>query len=372
MGPLNVKDSNDFLFHLEQTKDIALSENWNWDDMIVFSIDVKALYPSVNFEFLEKAINNAFDTCTAWSTEVKDTLVALILHTLKRQQVRWNGFYYMLNRGIPTGSKHAVPLANIFLTFIILDALSTDDNLRRSFDVQVKLWKRYIDDCSGIFHGNITEFMSFFRSLQAAFSKYGLELTCETDSYSVSDGCTTVKSDQFSTFLDMELFKTENTLHSREHRKETSANCYLPIRSAHPRHCFPGIIKSQLFRLRRICSQDVDFIVAVERLRNRCLNSGYNQDIVNEILNQATTMERVLSSKREKIVSDDASNVHAVRLVVLTGTPYEQEFVQFAKRLNPIIEPNGMKIEIVSSTSLPIGRMLFNNNEKHTTTQSFK
>ena len=81
-------------------------------------------------------------------------------------------------------------------------------------------------------------------------------------------------------------------------------------------------------------------------------------------------MERVLSSKREEIVSDDASNVHAVRLVVLTGTPYEQDFVQFAKRLNPIIEPNGMKIEIVKSTSLPIGRMLFNNNDKHTTTHS--
>ena len=127
MGPLNVKDSNDFLFHLEQTKDIALSENWNWDDMIVFSIDVKALYPSVNFEFLEKAINNAFDTCTAWSTEVKDTLVALILHTLKRQQVRWNGFYYMLNKGIPTGSNMQchLPIYFSLLLYLMLFQLMT-------------------------------------------------------------------------------------------------------------------------------------------------------------------------------------------------------------------------------------------------------
>ena len=144
----------------------------------------------------------------------------------------------------------------------------------------------------------------------------------------------------------------------------------MPIRSAHPRHCFPGIIKSQLFRLRRICSQDVDFIIAVERLRNRCLNSGYDQDTVDDILNQATTMERVLSSKQEVNLSNDAQDTHAVRLVILSGTPYEHEFVNFAKRLNPILEQNGMEVEIVKSTSLPIGRMLFNNNDKSTTTHS--
>ena len=117
--------------------------------------------------------------------------------------------------------------------------------------------------------------------------------------------------------------------------------------------------------MRRICSQDVDFIVAVERLRNRCLNSGYKQDIVDEILNQAPTMERSLLCKKEENALNAVDNdTHAVRLVILSGTPYEHEFVDFAKRLNPIIEPNGMKIEIVKSTSVSVGRMLFNNNDK--------
>ena len=279
---------------------------------------------------------------------------------MKRQQVYWNGAYYLLNKCIPTGSKHAVLLANIFLTPILLDALSTSDDLQRFFDAHIKLWKRFIDDFSGLFHGTITEFLSFFQVLQAAFRKYGLELTCGTDSHSIIDEVICEKSDKFSVFLDMELFKDSGTIHSREHRKDTSANCYIPLRSAHPRHSFPGIIKSQLFRLRRICSKDIDFVIAVERLRNRCLNSGYHKEVIDTILNPATSMERILTNKPERPLADD---MNAVRLVVLSGTPYEHDFVEFAKRMNSVLNCKGIKIEIIKSTSVPVSRMLFNNND---------
>ena len=76
-------------------------------------------------------------------------------------------------------------------------------------------------------------------------------------------------------FLDIEIFKADNTIHTGEYRKETAASTYLKYSSAHPRHTFAGIVKSQLYRLRRLCSREVDFEEAVLDLKNRCLKSDY-------------------------------------------------------------------------------------------------
>ena len=65
------------------------------------------------------------------------------------------------------------------------------------------------------------------------------------------------------TFLDVDLFKSEGTIHTKEHCKVTSSNLYLRFESAHPQHTFPGIAKSQLYRIRRLCSRDADFEDAV-------------------------------------------------------------------------------------------------------------
>ena len=60
------------------------------------------------------------------------------------------------------------------------------------------------------------------------------------------------------------------------------------------------------------------------------------------------------------------SNIHYnVRLVVLAGNLYENEFVTFAKRMNSLFTiSSGLHIDIVKSTSVSIGRLLFNNHEK--------
>ena len=48
----------------------------------------------------------------------------------------------MLNQGIPTGAKHSVPLANILLTFIMLEALLNNAQFSTSFNSHILLWKR--------------------------------------------------------------------------------------------------------------------------------------------------------------------------------------------------------------------------------------
>ena len=360
-----IKDKTDFLVHLEDVKGKAINEDWDWDNMVLFSVDIKALYPSVKFEYLELALRHCFNKRTDWANTVVNLLIEIIMYTLKNQQIYWNNMFYTLNQGIPTGGKHSVPLANILLTFILLYTFETDLEFKHQFDDIIQLWKRFIDDCFGIMKGSINDFLYWFNSLQNVFSRYGLELTCDTDSHQLLNGDLVEKQDKVITFLDMDIFKVDGTIHSREHRKETSVNSYVSVKSAHPRHTFAGIVKSQLFRIRRLCSRDADFKEAVDNLKMRCISSGYDITMINEILGQSSLLERTLS----QTVNRSENTKVTIRLVTLSGTWYANEFVKFAKRMNTYFSSSSLKIEIVRSTGPTLGKLLFNNNNKSTVIQ---
>ena len=355
-----IKDTNDFLVNIEKVKDRATSENWNWDSYVLFAIDVKALYPSIKFEHLTTALHHCFDSCTQWSHTVKTLLIDLIIYTLKNQQVYWNSRYYILDQGIPTGGKHSVPLANILLCFILVHALNNHAEFCRLFKLNVSLWKRFIDDCSGIYKGTIVEFLQWYTLLQFIFKNYALELTCDTDRYIIND-----KNEHFEkeekgiTFLDIDIFKSDGTIHTKEHRKETSVNSYLHFQSAHPRHTFAGIIKSQLYRVRKLCSREIDYKEAVLNLKTRCVNSGYNVSLINSILGEAKNIQRNLEYTNIKPLLDEKENL---RLVILSGTKYQNEFKKFAQQMNSLVKD--INIQIVMSTGPTLGRLLFNNNDK--------
>ena len=339
------KDSTDILIDFKRLSQVATEEAWNFDDLTMFGIDVQALYPSVNFEFLKLALDDCLNSCTDWSSAVKETVMEIIMYTLENQQVSWNGVYYMLNKGIPTGGKHCVPLANIFLSYILKDLLKHNPMFRSDFEKKLKLWRRFIDDCGGVYVGD--GFANFFKVLSEHFKKFDLQLTHETSNVSLK-------------ILDIEIYTEDSKFHTKEFRKETASNSYVKFGSAHPTHCFKGIVKSQLTRLRRLCSKDSDFMEAVDKLRDRCLNSGYDADMVHQILANASTMKRVLTPD-DKVKEEE---FEVIRWVVLAGTGYLSRMKAFVNRLNKILRMHRIKLELVMSTGLSIGRSLFNNNVK--------
>ena len=360
-----IKDSTDFLVHLENVKEKAVNEQWDWNNIVLFSVDIKALYPSVKFEYLELALRHCFDKYTNWTDTIKNILIDIIIYTLKNQQIYWKDRYYTLNQGITTGGKHSVPLANILLTFISRYTFESDSQFRQKFMEIIMLWKRFIDDCFGILKGTINDFLIWFNTLQEVFFRYGLELTCDTDSHEIKNGVFIEKDNKVLTFLDMDIFKADGTIHSKEHRKETSVNSYIPVNSAHPRHTFAGIVKSQLYRIRRLCSRNCDFTESIESLKVRCIRSGYNISMVQEILSQSNSLERRLS----KMVIIPENPKISIRLVTLAGTSYQKEFIKFAKQMNSYLLSSPFKIEIVRSTAPTIGQLLFNNNNKSSIVQ---
>ena len=61
------KDSTDILIDFLYLNRVAENEEWNFNDEMLFGIDVQALYPSVKFEYLELALIDCFEKCTNWS-----------------------------------------------------------------------------------------------------------------------------------------------------------------------------------------------------------------------------------------------------------------------------------------------------------------
>ena len=103
------------------------------------------------------------------------------------------------------------------------------------------------------------------------------------------------------------------------------------MQSAHPKHTFSGIVKSQMYRLRRICSLNEDFEEALINLERCCLNSGYDEVMVRDIISFGRTLERKL--EKDDAVEDVSPNTcvrEIVKLVVLAGTGYENCFSDFA------------------------------------------
>ena len=355
-----IKDSFDFLKKIENVKSVAVEECWDWENLILFTVDVKALYPSVQIDDVALSLKHCLAKCTEWGHNIISILVDLICYTLKNQQIRWNGCYYLLSQGIPTGGKHSVPIANILLSFILLSAIEKEPDFMQN----IKLWVRFIDDGKGIFLGNIDEFELWFHKLEEAFEKFGLKLTCDTDSFSYINNVFVPKSDRGVTFLDMDVFLHQNTIHTKEHRKETAASSYLPVQSAHPKHTFSGIVKSQMYRLRRICSLNEDFEEALINLERRCLNSGYDEVMVRDIISFGRTLERKL--EKDDVIEYLSPNTRVreiVKLVVLAGTGYENCFSDFATRVNSTPHAN-IKVVIVKTTGLTIGQLLFNNSNR--------
>ena len=186
-------------------------------------------------------------------------------------------------------------------TFIIRELLKNDHWFNTTFEQNVKIWKRFIDDCFGMFFGREKIFRKFYNRLSKQFEKFGLELTMQFSRKNV-------------TMLDIEVYKAENQLHTRESRKETASNLYLRNGSAHPSFTFKGIVKSQMYRLRRLCSKNDDFQASLEELRLRCYNSGYSHSMVDGVLQNAAELKREFTPKQrieEKITK--------IRWVVLAG-----------------------------------------------------
>ena len=191
------------------------------------------------------------------------------------------------------------------------------------FNNNFKIWKRFVDDCFGMFMGKEKLFRKFHTKLVTQFQKFDLELTSQ-------------QSKEAIVILDLEIYVMGNQLHTKENRKETASSLYLRFGSAHPQYTFKGIVKSQMYRLRRLCSREKDFNDAIDGLKKRCLNSGYDKHMVEEMLKQASNLKREINPR----IHTKENNNHKIKWITLSNSYFEKDMKIFADKINSVLKDN--------------------------------
>ena len=100
------------------------------------------------------------------------------------------------------------------------------------------------------------------------------------------------KSDTIINFLDISVSINEHgKLTTSLYCKPTDSHNYLLFSSEHPRHLLRGIPYSQFLRVRRICSNTLDFRQNSLMLATHFIRRGYPYKLISEALNRAEAQD---------------------------------------------------------------------------------
>ena len=141
----------------------------------------------------------------------------------------------------------------------------------------IRFWKRFIDDCVGIWRGTKRAFDNFVRQLNAEMKKYGIEFPLKEVQFGKS-----VHILDLCTYLD-----EDNTVHYRGYSKPTDSKRYLNPNSFHPKSVFNAIPYSQMLRTLRNNSKPETSTTELELCVKEFENSGYKTEKLIELKQNA-------------------------------------------------------------------------------------
>ena len=167
------------------------------------------------------------------------TLIRLAELVLTLNAFSFNNKFYHQVGGVAMGSKMGPNYACLFVGYV-------GEQIGQQYTGTVpQLHKRYIDDvvdivcCSRV---ELEEYIAFVSNFHPA-----LQFTH------------TITETELP-FLDINLRISGDRIRTSIHYKATDTHSYLHYDSSHPRHCKESLPYSQLLRLRRICSDQADFL----------------------------------------------------------------------------------------------------------------
>jgi hypothetical protein len=245
-----VKDTPDFLTKLKQVKIKP--------DTLLVTLDVESMYTNINNEEGLNAVKKSFEDNPDPSRSDEHILKLLEL-SLKNNDFTFNGETFLQVSGTAMGKKFAPSYANIFMANWETEALN-------KCYLKPSMYLRYLDDIWILWDHGLEQFKTFFEILNT--HNPAVKLSCRIESDSID-------------FLDVTIFKgpnlkSNNTLDTKVYFKPTDTHQLLHKASFHPKHTFSGILKSQILRFFRICSQKSDFEHAVSILFKALRKRGYS------------------------------------------------------------------------------------------------
>ena len=196
------------------------------------------------------------------------------------------------------------------------------------------LYLRYLDDIFIIWEHSKQEFEQFFNILNTHHPSIKLKHTL---------------SDTHVDFLDVTIFKgpgflKTGTLDTKVYFKPTDTHALLHRSSHHPQHTFRGIIKSQILRFHRICSNKMDFDDATSTLFTALTQRGYSTRYLHGLLRTTITQtlspnhsEHKYKHKQQTITTYTIKNLHKLptngHIFTITCTICERRGVYYASNV---------------------------------------
>ncbi|ONI45080.1 hypothetical protein AN641_04885 [Candidatus Epulonipiscioides gigas] len=256
--PSYIKDTYHFISII---KDLKIPNN-----SCFFTIDIDSLYTNIDTKAGLLTVKNILRKYPDQNRPDKELLELLEIN-LTKNDFEFNGEYFLQIKGTAMGKKFSPAYANIFMA-------DWEDGALNKCNKKPILYLRYLDDIFGIWTYSKEEFLEFINILDTHDPSIRLKYTFE---------------DRSINFLDTTVYKGTNfdqdsKLDIKVYFKETDTHALLFKTSFHPKHTYKGLIKSQLIRFKRICTQQEDFKEAVKILFNSLRKRGYSRWFLRECL----------------------------------------------------------------------------------------
>ena len=285
-----VKDTPDFLSKLRQVKVKP--------DTLLITLDVESMYTNINNVGGLKAVKEAFDN-NPDPKRPDEQVLELLKLSLENNDFDFNGDTFLQVSGTAMGKKFAPAYANIFMA-------KWEKEVLEKFSLLPSFYKRYLDDIYMLWDHGIDAFLEFFEILNSHDPSVKLTYRIEELSNDYLD-VTTFKGPNFveSGHLDTKVFFKPTDTHQLLHKS-----------SFHPKHTFSGILKSQILRFYRNCTQKVDFEEACSILFQSLKKRGFSKRSLRQAKSEAlqglkngTNLTPPYSDTTEDVATEDVDHL---------------------------------------------------------------
>lgn len=269
-----IKDTYDFIHKINNIKIKPTT--------ILFTADVTSLYTNMDLQHTLHLVQEAFKQHP--SPERPDYhLLKILKFTLFNNDFMFNDKPYLQTMGIPMGKKYAPALANLYMAeYDTLLTANAGSNMNNYF--------RFLDDLFGTWDGPPNELLDLFNDLNNIIPGITITPTLHTSHVDFLD-----------TTIYKQTFNNSTVLRSTIYFKPTATHQLLHKQSFHPQHTHKGVLKSQMIRYSRICSNRLQFDAATEILFESIENRGYQRRWFVKI-------RRVIWDEQFKILSTKATD----------------------------------------------------------------
>lgn len=277
-----IKDSKELLTKLHELG--ALPSNAR-----IFTADANSMYTNIDTD-------HAIEVITAWLTNLSNThqlpygypLPAVLeaMELVMRNNIfEWGDLYFLQLLGTAMGTSAACMWATIYF------AIHEMGTLIPTYERQLLLFLRFIDDMIGIWTGTDEEYKQF----QKDTDNFGI-LTWEFEELSSSVD-----------FLDLTITIENGAITTKTYQKSINLYQYIPPYSAHPKNMIKGILYSLLRTYYIQNTKTSDYLDIVTLLYKRHVARGWDRATIKRLILDADL--RVREKEKEKELQPTPTNL---------------------------------------------------------------